>query len=876
MKIYYLNSTHWDREWYLPFQGFRFNLVDMLDDLIEIMENDPEYKLFCIDGQTIVLEDYAEIQPEKAERLKALIKAGRIKVGPWYVMPDEFLLSGESLIRNLMIGHSIAEKWGGSPWKYGYVNDIFGHIAQMPQIFSGFDINGAYIGRGLGNTDFNHFVWKSPDGTECYTSISNYGVFTRNEIPKFGSEEFPEILKRHIDTAASRSDAPIVFFSNTDDHKKATAFTPKVLQLLRELYPDAEVVDTDLSQMVEELKKYKSVLPIISGELNRPLNPTDNPKAANLTLLYNCLSSYYTIKRENDYCQNLLEKRIEPMVAMSNADGNYINHRFVEAAYKHLVQNHPHDSICGCSADQVHKDMLYRFDQVKEISDRLYDRFLEFKRDVHWHEGTASEYELKFYNMRPFECEEYRTVKVDFYRDFVKQRRGYAEKEAVNNFRIFDCDGNEIPYQLIHIDRGVNKRMVSVFQSEATYDVYTIALKVKLPAFGYKLLKILPSETKVLPEAAMPHGFNWAENDFVRLTVLNDGTLEIFDKRSGRVYTGLNAFADNGEVGDGWRHQSPVNDYTVYSYGTNAAITLITAGAAAVTFKIEKEISIPAFLDGTTYCRSEEKKSLKISYTVTLKRDSEAVAVEMQIDNNARDHRLKALFPTGVEGDTYFAGQAFYCVERKTGMNHESLAWQEPEQAEKNMNGIIGKRGQDGVGLAFISAEGLHEAACLDDRDATVAVTLFRCFDRVFLQTRSERSQLQQKLCFKYALMPLSADTAYAEILKVQHDLADTDIYYSKRVLDGSELGKPYSYFEFDNASAVLSVFKCAEDKNGYIIRAFNASDEPIKNTVSVNMTVEKAYLTNMNEDIIKELDYTDGKLTLSFAPWEIKTVRLC
>ena len=104
LKIYILQSTHWDREWYSPFQSFRYNLVEMLDGLVETLENDKEFPLFCIDGQTIVLEDYAKVNPENAEKLKRFIKEGRVKVGPWYVMPDEFALSGESLIRNLSVG----------------------------------------------------------------------------------------------------------------------------------------------------------------------------------------------------------------------------------------------------------------------------------------------------------------------------------------------------------------------------------------------------------------------------------------------------------------------------------------------------------------------------------------------------------------------------------------------------------------------------------------------------------------------------------------------------------------------------------------------------------------------------------------------------
>ena len=138
MKIFYINSTHWDREWYVPFQNFRYNLVEMVDGLLNILENDSSYRMFCFDGQTIALEDYLEVAPENADRLGKLIRDGRLLIGPWYVMPDEFLVSGESLIRNLVQGHAIARKWGVEAWKYGYVCDIFGHIAQLPQILNGF------------------------------------------------------------------------------------------------------------------------------------------------------------------------------------------------------------------------------------------------------------------------------------------------------------------------------------------------------------------------------------------------------------------------------------------------------------------------------------------------------------------------------------------------------------------------------------------------------------------------------------------------------------------------------------------------------------------------------------------------------------------
>lgn len=869
MKIFYLNSTHWDREWYLPFQGFRYNLVEMVNDLIKTMENDPEYKLFCFDGQTVVLEDYAEIEPEGAKKLRSLIEEGRIVVGPWYVMPDEFLVSGESLIRNLMTGDALAKKWGGKPWKYGYVNDVFGHIAQMPQIFSGFDIQGSYVGRGLGNTDFNHFVWQAPDGTKCYTSIGSYGAFARKKMDKYGTEEFPELLRNWIDANIARSDAPIVFFSNTDDHKKATPYTPKVLNMIREMYPDAEVVDADLTAMAEELKKYESCLPIVCGELNEPIDRCDF-EVANMKLLYHCLSSYYPIKQENDCCQNLLEKQIEPMLAVSAIENQPIQHRYVDVAYRHLLENHPHDSICGCSGDQVHKDMIYRFDQVKGICNRLYDRFLEFAPH-----GKGKEYELKLYNFTPSPRKRYITANIDFFKDYPTVHCGYAAKEVYNNFRLFDENGNEIPYQIVAIDRDVKKRIATAFQAEATFDVYTICFEAELPAFGYSVYKVTPEKEKVAYANGLPCGDSWAENDFIRLDIRPNGQLDITDKRTGMVYAKLNEFTDNAEVGDGWRHESPMNSYTVSGFGSHATISLISAGFATVAFQIEKDIMLPAFLDPKSLKRSEIKKPLHMEYTVTLKRDSAAVEVALKIDNKIKDHRLRLMLPTGVEGDQYFAGQAFYCVERKVGTDPKTVTWIEPECAEKNMNGIIGKRDSNGNGLAFVSAEGLHEGACHHDNDNTIAVTLYRCFDRVYLQTKAIRPQLQQEMTFKYAIVPLDPKTDYTDLLYIQHCLAGMDIAYSRRVDDQTAHPETKSYLSLDHDKVQLSIFKCAQDGNGYIVRVFNASNEAATATLSLGFDCQKAFETNMNEETIKPISLQENKLKLTFKPWEIKTVRL-
>src|SRR3954449_3365219 len=125
--------THWDREWYSPFQTFRVRLVRLLDDLLPLLEQDLSYTRFLLDGQTAVLDDYLEVRPEAAATLTRLAAAGRLSVGPWMVLMDEFMVSGETMIRDLQFGIARGAQFGGV-MDVGYLPDMFGHVAQMPQL----------------------------------------------------------------------------------------------------------------------------------------------------------------------------------------------------------------------------------------------------------------------------------------------------------------------------------------------------------------------------------------------------------------------------------------------------------------------------------------------------------------------------------------------------------------------------------------------------------------------------------------------------------------------------------------------------------------------------------------------------------------------
>ena len=148
--IHVVSHTHWDREWYLTFQQFRFRLVEMMDQLLALLDADPNYRTFMLDGQAIVLEDYLEIRPEREEEIRRYVQEGRLLIGPWYILPDEFLVSPEAMVRNLLVGERVCRRFGPS-MRIGYLPDPFGHIGQMGQILRGFGMDVACLWRGVGD-----------------------------------------------------------------------------------------------------------------------------------------------------------------------------------------------------------------------------------------------------------------------------------------------------------------------------------------------------------------------------------------------------------------------------------------------------------------------------------------------------------------------------------------------------------------------------------------------------------------------------------------------------------------------------------------------------------------------------------------------------
>lgn len=885
--IYYINGTHWDREWYRPFQGFRYLLMDVLDEVIDTLEKDSEFKLYVLDGQTAVLDDYLEISPEQRPRLEALLREGRIAVGPWYTMPDEYLVSGESLIRNLLMGHRKAKEYGADhAMKYGYICDIFGHIAQLPQILAGFDIHGALIQRAVNmDTTPPHFIWQSPDGTQCFVNRTpedfGYGWFYHYVTEPYNQgwdkdrEHLLERAIRMIDKVKQEQNIPVLVLNDALDHQHITKAAPWLAKKLEEHY-GAEVRFAPLDDLVKTQARFQDQLPVKIGELAE----TSRLAVGTNILLTYVLSSRYDIKQKNDQAQNIWEKWADPLSAIHAIEGRAIRPGFRRTAYLELIRNHAHDSICGCSVEEVHRDMHYRFRQAITIAEEIIDDCLRQDVAAMTDHDDPKKMILRIFNPLPYADRQTVKLRLCFEKNFPATFcDGEREYERRPNFELFDKNGNAVPFTLC----GVTHDVIHKTATQYVVDYVDICVSVDLLPCGYSELAVIPGDQTrriryIESQCVAPLT---AENKFLRLHINGDGTVNLTDKRTGREFRNLLSYVDDGEIGDGWMHIRPASDRIVFSQGSPCTIEKLYDGPAETAFRIITRLRLPKVMEdnGHHIHRSEEYVTVPIATTLRLGAENAFVDVETKIRNTAMDHRLKVCFPTDIPGDTYLAGQAFTVLERPVGQLDHTGDWKEPEYGDRNCNGIIAKRDPEGQGLAILSAYGLHEAQALEDEHRTLALTLYRSFTKTIGNNDYTQidGELLQELDFAYRLMPLTAETPEGAMIRTRDSLQAGLRSYSAFVNEDYALSAKPGFAELTGDDLALSIMKTPEDDEpgAVILRLYNCSDHEAHGSLRFARPVREAWQTDMLEQPLTALHHDETGLDLTVPARKIVTLRV-
>lgn len=869
--IHLISHTHWDREWHMTFQEFRVLLIYVIDNLLDIMEKNNEFKYFILDGQTVILEDYLDVKPENEERLKKLIKDGRIFVGPWYTQPDEFLVSGESLIRNLLIGRAIANKFGRC-MKIAYLPDSFGQSSQIPQIIKGFDINSIVIWRGLSRDDIDDalFLWEGEDGTKILTLHLPLGYGYNRYLPEDIDKALEHITKTTEDIKNRFKSDNIILMSGSD-HAHAQESIPKILdkvnkQLMKKNY-NAKIIQSNFEKYFEAINTEEGQYKIVKGELR---NPKDMRIHAGIT------STRMDIKYMNKQQEIIMEKYFEPLATFGYIIGMEYPKEIINKAWKLLMQNHSHDSICCCCTDDVHKDIMFRLLQVNKI----YNGFLKI-----FIKGISKKFNTSSWNGKPILA----INTLPYVRNDMVEATVYTNEE----FNLMDNNGNKIPYQIIS-ERKIDLASVDIetaMEGKKNWIKETkIIFKSEfIPSCGYKLLQAVTGKNNNF-STDLKTQYNGMENKYLKVIINNNGSLDILDKRTNIWYKGLNIFEDMGDSGDEYNYSPPKEDLRITTENNNAEIKLVHSGQYLVTFSIVNKIDIPAELVHESDCRSNEKVTCIIKSLVSLKAEGKRIEIKTTIENNAKDHRLRVIFNSPIKTDYSYAEQQF-CVVKRPNMIKNSIYWEKeyfsekplpiyPQQSFVDIN-------DDKYGLA-IANKGLTEYEIINN--SAIAITLLRCVGylgkpnliirpgRVSgIERKTPDSQMIGKYTFEYAIIPHKGDYIEGEVIKESHEYI-TPIFTTqlmKKGMGNLELEK--SLMKLFDRGLEISAIKKAEKENAIIIRLYNSTKDIITNAkIEISDDrVKEAYVTDLKEDNQNNITKNgDTYIIPNINPYEIITLK--
>ena len=868
-KAFIVPHTHWDREWYQTFQQFRIRLIDLINNLMNILEKDKTFSDFTLDGQTIVLEDYLEVYPERREILKKYITEGKIHVGPWYILPDEFLVSAESIIRNLLLGHKIASEFG-RVMKVGYIPDPFGHISQMPQILRGFGIDNIIFWRGIeyDRSQGNEFIWQGPDGTELFAvHLPKVGYCNAQSLSEDVDQAY-KVIKGAIDDLLSRETSKSLLLLNGTDHLQAQPHIPHLAKELNKCFKDIEIKQGNLEEYIDCAKK------TVKPDLNKVTGEFRSAKGA--PILQSVYSSRMYIKQANERCGTLLENWVEPTSSLAWQLGKDYPRSLIWISWKWLLNNHPHDSICGCSIDQVHKEMMTRFDWSRQIAKEVINKNLDYiSEKIKIDYLKEDELALVVFNPLPYSIDEN-----------VEARVKFPKEINLNRVKILTIEEEEIPYQLKGY--GLDYKIIfHPFRSPQSLEVNyaDISFTAKdIPACGYKtfIIKAINHiNTSKGYETDIKSGRDYIENKYYKIIAETNGTLTIMDKLNDKIFKNCNRFVDGGDAGDEYTYSPPLNNQIVTSQLNN--ISTKDVGPAEATLTISGKILLPTRLKSDRKSRADKKVECSIDSEIKLYSEIQRIEFKTKFDNKARDHRLRVEFPTTIKTDQVYADGNFDVVKRSINVP-DSEGWQERAYKTAHNSGFIDINDEE-YGIALLN-QGLPEYEVIPENN-TIALTLLRCIgwlSRGDLEYRKENAgpsfptpeaQCLGEHIFYYALIPHQGSWDDACISRKTRQYK-TKILTKQLKNQPGNLSDKFSFIELKGDYLEISALKKHEFEDKLVVRVYNPADRETTGKIKLGFDIHKVYLGRLDESYGEKLPYDDvDEVKIELKPREIKTIIL-
>lgn len=870
-KVHIVPHMHWDREWYFTTEESRILLLNNMEEILTRLENDPDYKYYILDGQTCILEDFFTIKPYEKERVKKLVQAGKLIIGPWYTQTDEIIVHGESIVRNLMYGIRDCQEFGRY-MNIGYLPDSFGQSGQMPQILNGFGINRSIFWRGTSErhgTDKTEFFWKGYGNSKVLVQLMPLGYAIGKYLPT-DKTALKKRMDEYFGVLDPKATGENILVANGHDQMPLQQNIFEIISILKELYPDKEFFISSYEDLFKELEKDTSIYDTISGEF------LDGKYMRVHKSIY---STRIDIKNIHAKLEHKLINILEPLASIAWSLGFEYYHGLFEKIWKELMKNHAHDSIGCCCSDEVHRQIMARFKLAEDMIDNL---ITFYKRKII--DAVPNKYgidKIGVFNTLPYERNEVVTAKI---------------RTKMKDFYITDENGNQIPYSVVKqeiIDAGLIDRQLVHYENYDPFIEYTLEFEGNsIPPMGYRVYYVLEGKYNFTSVSETSEN-NTIENEYYKITVNKNGTVDILDKKSTKTYKNILIIEEGSDDGDEYNYSPAEKEWIIYSDDAEAEF-FVKQGEFSQEASICLKMSVPKNLES----RAQKIKDsiLDIKINIRLEKNSDIMKINIDINNKAVDHRVRVLIPTNIASKFSYSDNQFgtVCrpVEEPVLAVWEKENWKEKPVSINPMLSFVDIHNEKN-GVAVLT-DGLREYEITGKDFDTIAVTLFRgvgVIGKENLKWRPGRpsgikmktpdSQMIGKISLDFAVIFHENDYISAGIPQKAKEYSSKLSVYNKMPYNAMKLN-PVSFNTPDfyslvssEGKAVISAVKKAEDQDRLVIRIFNPSCEKnISQKLIFKSSIKNAFYGDLHEHLKEEISVKNNIIEINdISPCEFKTI---
>jgi len=930
--FYVCSHTHWDREWYGTFEDFRMRLVELTDEVLDYLEDEPEYRCFNFDGQTVVIRDYLDIRPRRLDDVRKMVAAGRLMLGPWYVLPDEFLVSGESFVHNLRLGHRIAGELG-RVHKVGYLPDCFGQASQIPQILLGFGIDTYIFWRGFSPEDDRpEVVVEGPDGSRVlgyhlHSGYSDLAFFPHQAPPDVQPTLMDEhghtrwtvrakflTMKHLAEQQVARDRSKVHLMMNGFDHQRIHKDLPEVLRRAQEECEGWTFHHATFEEFFEALKAERGDWPAA----RTPMRDTTRDPDSWGFILDGVLSSRMYLKQANARCQALLERWAAPLETLKWLEGGRYEQAFLDCAWELLLRNHPHDSICGCSVDGVHRDMENRFERCEQVGTLLLRRAqaaIAARIDTSFaqpHEGA-----LVVFNPQARPTSQLVEARLEMDAGSIRLADSTDEgaslsfpriatagevARSIRGARLFDHTGQEIPLSIESLDVETTNEPHAPDEMGLPIHNRLVARAHfwadDLPALGYRTYRFHFMNRPTNRAGSLFTDYDTMENGFLNVTWGSDGSVSLYRKEKCadcdhivNMPPWINVhFRDGADCGDSYNFARPMNDRAIVAEGGITQVGIVEDSPAAAAFEIRQQLRLPEHFDFARRVRSEHTVPFEIVTRVTLGAKSRYATFRTRVRNTARDHRLRVVFRPlerfAHETLAPCAEGPFDVVEWPIAPPHP-----DPEHWCENQPATIPQQSfvdvSDGQWGIAVFNKGLPEVEVVRDPEPRIYLTLFRSFGHVSRSDNPARArsagpelptpegQCLREMEFEYALYPHAGRWHEADVLPLAHEfVAGLSTLCVRPHAGDLPPSKEFLRLEGD-PNVALSTVERSQDGEGVIVRLWNGTNESREARLVFDRPVRSAHRVRLDETVEEPLKVVrQNEVPLKIGAKKILTVK--